>query len=146
MANSRLNIYLSSNDKKELDKIKYKYHLSYSTIANIIAIALSRQEFTNQFCNDRLFTESTNKKTSIKPRLKYEAINNNIYFDNVVKCFLRRELKNYLNEEQYNRINTKIYNEFQNTYEENWEGNKWHRLLPRMIKQNKEYYRRILDE
>ena len=34
--NVRLNIYLTYEDKKKLNEIKFKYQLSYSTIARLI--------------------------------------------------------------------------------------------------------------
>ena len=39
--NVRLNIYLTNEDKKKLNEIKYKYQLSYSTIARLVGEAMA---------------------------------------------------------------------------------------------------------
>jgi hypothetical protein len=148
-----INIYLSTKDKKALDEIKYKYHLSYSTIVNTITrpiyIYLREQlEDTDMYKNDREIAKKDKEiniehyyKTSIKPR---EQDKPNVCYENATKMFIRKEMDKYIKEPELTKIRNMIYNEFQNTYEENWEGNKWHRLLPKMIKQNPEYYKKLL--
>ena len=38
-----------------------------------------------------------------------------------------------------------IYKDFQNTIDDNWDGNKFQRLMPKLIKQNREYYKKLLE-
>lgn len=145
--NTRVNINLTKEDHKVLTELKEKYRLSYSTICNIltnrIGLLINRDNY--------IFHDGTKaSKTSIKPRNKVNAK----LITNCVKLFTRKELKNYLltnlkgskdeNLKVYEKLMNGIYDEFLNTYDPNWDGNKYQRLMPKLIKQNKEYYKKLL--
>lgn len=125
--------------------LKNKYHISFSTIANIVC------EKTCMLINDRELQEQYTEgkegiKTSIKP--KYDKyIKNSFIYTNVLKIFLNDKYEKYINDKtKINKMKNFIYNEMQNTYEENWDGNRLNRLMPKLIKHNKTYYRKLLEE
>lgn len=142
----RINIYITQSELKQLKEIKYKYHISISTIANIITSKM------NLICSDQInetyLYEKTDKdyKTCITPRNVYNG-NNTKMFTNSIKIFCKGEIKKYCkNDKQYIDIKNMIYNEFVKTYDENWDGDRLQRQMPKMIKQNRNYYKRILEE
>lgn len=150
----RLNIYLTSDDKKKLSILKYQYHLSFSTLARIIAeniISLKNKASLNEtyiYQNDKGQT-----RTSIKPR-KWQNLHQEnwitaptIFYTNVLKLYLRNDLvnKKIVEDEDLPKINKHLYKCFEKEKDDNWNGNEWQRRLPKMIKQNKEYYKKLLE-
>lgn len=151
--NLRLNIYLSPEDKKILNEIKYKYQLSYSTIARLIGecvgiymkSAKSVMNETYIYQNDK-----TQSRTCIKPRktptqdLYITAPT--IYYTNVLKAYCRNKLIDLMEIKNYKKFQDQLLKAFKEEKDPNWNGNEWQRRLPKMIKQNKEYYRKLLEE
>lgn len=151
--NVRLNIYLTNEDKQILNQIKYKYQLSYSTIArligeNLLSVINDVKELDAfyMYPNDKGQT-----KTSIKPRkfkgFEVWVIHPTIFYTNVIKLFTRNnvEKKLFLKESKYKKFQKDLEKAFKEEKDPNWNGNEWQRRMPRLIKQNKPYYRKLLD-
>lgn len=136
----RVNIYLTAKDKKELETLKWKYHVSYSTIANICVDVLVKH--IKQY--DKYLYVDKGYKTSIKPRLEFENQNSSILYTNAVKMFINKEIAKWTNDDLNKKLTSKIHNELANTWEENWNGNYFNRLMPKLMKKNKEYYKKVL--
>lgn len=142
----RVNINLTYEDKKELEKLRIEKKLSYSTIANIITKWLIGWIHPEGY----IYKDLNEKKTSIKPRNSYKSQD----ITNCLKLFLRKDLKKYILEnlegnektklKLYNSLNNKIYDEMKDTYDPNWDGNEWHRKVPKILKQNPDYYKKLL--
>lgn len=142
----RVNIYLTYKEKKELCSIRDKYHLSFSTISNIIA---RNTALTGKIIEDKEYKyKEKGYKTSIKPKCEPyldEIVNKSKYYTNAVKRYLRKEYE-CIDEKIKTKLLNKIINEFKETYDPNWNGNEWNRRMPRLLKEHREYYRKILDE
>ena len=94
------------------------------------------------------------KKTSIKTPKMFEKDSlfekqkyKSRYTTNVIKIYLKKDIKKYVNDpkliEQYwNECNEKMTK----TYDEFWDYNKHIRYQRRMIRENKEYFRKALDQ
>lgn len=139
----RVNIYLEAVEMKQLLKLKEKYHLSISTIANIIArvyMLLIPVELQDHYIYGR-----TGKKTSIKPRqLGIQATKLSVLYTNVLKMFLKKDIKKFVDEKTYEKTQNMIYKEFEETWDDDWNGSLMQRLMPKYMKQNKEYYKKVL--
>lgn len=145
----RINVYLTDDDKKYLNGIKYKYQLSYSTIANILVICLLGKT-DEDISKEYIYTNDVNsKKTSIKPRtLGIICDRKTILFTNAIKLFARNELvsKGVIeNNKKLKQLQENVLKSFKETKDPNWNGNEWQRRMPKLLKQNREYYKRILD-
>lgn len=134
-----INIYLKPNDKKELCRLQNKFHLSFSTMANAIITPI--YVALGQKLNEKLYNEK-NYKTCIKPRQDQYSSKQ---YTNAIKLFLRKDLKKYVDEQTNQKITQMIYKEFQNTYDENWNGNRWCRFIPKFIKKNPTYIRNLIE-
>lgn len=153
-----INIYLNNLDKKKLNEIKFTYHLSYSTIINIIwkhlYIWTCRYDQEIRY----IYKEEikNEQRTYIKPRDIKQIPQPTITLTNLTKMFLKDEIEKYIinekakkenkeNKQIANTLRSQIYNEFRNTLDDNWNGNQLQRQMPKMIKQNRDYYRRLLE-
>lgn len=162
----RLNIYLTNQDRKILNEIKEKYHISYSTIAKVLFSVLwkgtVRQEDNNTFivwCDHYLYKDDKSTKTSIKPRLEnidqclksfLNGTNGGatLTFTNMIKAFTRKELGKWTgwDEKEVNKRTSQIYNQFQQEYDPNWNGNEFIHRTVKIFKNNPSYWRKILGE
>lgn len=147
-----LNIYLSRKDKKELNELRMKYHISFSTIADILGYHFLTL-FTNEEIEESYIHNGKEEiKTSIKPRKRYEINKPSVFYTNVLLMYLRKETKYYLekcnryDEKKYAKVMNKITTDMKNTYEENWNGNLITRSFVRFIKKNPDYVKRKLNE
>lgn len=149
---NRINVYLNSQDRKVLNEIKDKYHISYSTIANIIITTYINNyaDIVKKIKKNYLYEEDNSSKTSIKPRIskywgKDESLPITKVFTNGIKIFTRNGFKEVLKieDKEISKIKSKIYNEFQNTYDPNWDGNSFTRRAIKVFKNNKDYIKRI---
>lgn len=150
--NVRLNIYLTYEDKQILNQIKYKYQLSYSTIARLIAENLINVAGTVQLDGIYMYPNDKGQtKTSIKPRkfIGFEAIvkHPTIFYTNVIKVYTRSDVEKrlFLKETKYKKFLKELEKSFKEEKDPNWNGNEWQRRLPKLIKQNREYYKKILE-
>lgn len=135
-----VNIYITTTDRKRLEELKWKYHVSYSTIANTCVMKLAKC-IGNQ-CG--YLYEEKGYKTSIKCKLEWELENISQLYTNCLKIFLKDEINKYVKEDN-GKIKSSILNELNNTWEENWNGNYFNRLMPRLVKKNKSYYKKLLE-
>ena len=136
----KINIYITAKEKKKLEELKWKYHVSYSTIANICFDVLVK----NIVKYDKYLYTEKGYKTSIKPRVEFEGFTTSIVYTNAIKMFLNNEIAKYT-EDKTGLYKSKIINELDNTFEENWNGNYFNRLMPKLLKKNKEYYKKVLE-
>lgn len=155
-----LNVYLTNADRKELTKIKEKYHLSYSTIASIIVGELVRGSW-DKLWDHYIYKEEKSTKTSIKPR-NYNNPDSNVIcefkdgrkikttliYTNAIKTFTHNEIAKNLgiDEKEAEKRRSRIFNAFSNTYDPNWNGNQLSRFIPKFIRQNKAYVKKVLEE
>lgn len=149
-----INIYLDPKEKKQLTELKDKYHLSFSTMANIIA-NIYYEILSNSLEETYLYNTDTTeridkklglmaKKTSIKPRDANKYRDKTKLYTNAILMFLKKD-KKYLGD-HFEKCNNKIYAEFQNTYDPNWNGNQLSRFIPRFIKQNPDYIQKLINQ
>ena len=150
--NVRLNIYLTTEDKKKLNEIKFKYQLSYSTIARLLGEAMaSHIENSKQILNGKYIyaNDTGQKKTSIKPR--HDVWNNyfietpTVFYTNAIKIYTRNEEKKYMEVKEFSKYQKELEKAFKEEKDPNWNGNEWQRRMPRLIKQNREYYKKLLE-
>lgn len=135
-----VNIYLTKQDKKKLDDLKWKYHVSYSTIANICVLCLAKYIGNRE---DYIYDEK-GYKTSIKAKYEYEGLHVSQLYTNALKMYLNKEIKKYTNEQINQIVSSKIANMLNETWEENWNGNYFNRLMPKLLRKNKDYYKKVL--
>ena len=172
----KINIYLTENEKNEFHTIQNKYKISMSTIADKICFYFYKQtihnpmdvELCNKLQNEYIQFDKTGKiiegykkeerrsKTSIIPKcfnekdgIMYYNIKNpnkSIYITNVMYLYITKQLDKYITKKGlqifYNDINT----EFSKTREQFWNYNNAVRNQTRAVRQNKDYYRRIVNE
>lgn len=145
----RLTIYLDKKDKKQLNELKEKYHLSYSTIARIITswMYTAMGESLEQ---EYIYGKDGMYKTSIRPSSNKGNIapakKPSLAYTNSIKIFLKKDIKKYLNEKKTEKLLNGIYRDLQNEYDENWNGNSYTRSFVRFVKQNKNYVKKLMEE
>ena len=66
-------------------------------------------------------------------------------YTNCLKMFLKKDLKNHYETKKANKLYNRIHETMTKEYDPNWNGNEWQRRMPRLLKQNREYYKRILE-
>ena len=140
----RINIYLEKNERCKLDKIKNRYHLSYSTISRIIV------EWYYKLIPEQLeecyIYGKKGYKTSIKPRHTGMQINKpSFVYTNALKIFLNKDMKKYVSQDMYDKVQNHIYQSFENEWDADWNGSYMNRMIPKFIKNNKEYVKKILE-
>lgn len=145
----RVNIYLTKEERKQLVSTKYAFHISISTIANILVDNLDEFKKYEQV----LIYENSKREyqTSIKPRIPGQKIliQNPLYlYTNILKLWINKDFvkKGFMTEKQFKKYFKAVWNEFNTRKEDNWDGNEWNRKLPRHLKKNREYYKKILED
>lgn len=152
-----INIYLTKEQKKKADKVRIKYKVSLSTIAGIVAYELAnrlikcdRRDYLEKLQEDYLQKNGT-YKTSIKPReILNGALNGiqkkNLYTTNALIIYLDGKVREYLDNENCNKYYAQIDKKLNEAYDIYWDYNSNIRQQRRMIKQNKEYWKKVLEE
>lgn len=153
----RLNIYLTWQDKKILNEIRDKYHISYSAIAKVIVFNLMTN--SKGIWLDHYYHEDTNStKTSIKPRCMNDEMKQylqelkrggtSMLFTNCIKAFTRKEIGKLTGwpEKEVQRRTSQIYNQFQQEYDPNWNGNAFAHQIAKFIKNNPGYTKKLLGQ
>lgn len=157
-----INIYLTKQNKTKADKLRIKYKVSLSTIASIVSFSLLKYiNLYNQNELEKLKTEyivskqaSTTYKTSIKPRNFTKGsylgdmleTNRNCFVSNALLIYLEGLIKNYLNPQQSNKYYAEIDKNLQETFDTYWDYNANIRNQRRMMRQNKEYWKKVLED
>lgn len=154
----RFNIYITESEKDKANTIQQKYKISLSTMVSILA-------YTTYYCLKHYGTKDLedlqleyvdtkcNYKTSIKPRCMKDTeilakliTNKSIYLTNVLKLYLSRNIAKYLTKKGLEYYYNDIDKKFQTAKEVFWNYNNVVRSNARAIKNNKEYYQRLLKE
>ena len=162
--NKTINIYLDSQYRKQVESLKVKYRLSLTTIVDVITkitfkyFLWSKEDINNA---TRLYDEylyPKGKKTSIKePKLYKENpyINGTSWHKenrksrfttNCLMIYLKKEIKNYIKQEDVEKYYNDINKELTTRKDEFWNYNEHIRMQRRMLRENKEYFRKALDE
>lgn len=153
MAKKTINIYLDKTDRDAIDKLKVKYELSLTTIVDILVFVttkyLENTEIYENLQKDYIYNKG--KKTSIKkPKifnsLNWENLKECKYCTNVLLLYVRKDIKKYIKDQEtlnkyYNLINQKMTT----TKDEFWNYNNHIRMQRRMLKENKDYFRKALE-
>ena len=154
MASETINIYTSKDQRKLIDKLKVKYQLSLTTIVDILVFVTTKYMESNT----EKFEELTNKyvykkggKTSIKkPKifktLKWNNVKENRFATNVLLIYIKKDIANWLKNKDdvtkyYNLCNEKMTK----TEDQFWNYNQHIRMQRRMLRENKEYFKRELE-
>lgn len=151
---NRVNIYINHEDKKKLVDLKNKYHLSFSTIIDIIGQHYNTipKEKIN-LVDKPIYNKDGSFKTSVKPkyygiemRKKAWTMNLSTFLTNTTKLFLRNGLRDFssLTNQEISKLHAQIHNSMRDTWDENWDGNDFCKKLPRFIKQNPKYTKKLL--
>lgn len=152
-----INIYLTKEQKKKADRVRIKYKVSLSTLASIVSFELmnqllktNRKDLIEQLQQDYLQKDGT-YKTSIKPRVIREGALNgiekkNTYTTNALIIYLDSKIKDYLDNEHVNKYYANIDKKLNETYDIHWDYNAHIRDMRRMFRQNKEYWKKALEE
>ena len=158
MAKNTINIYLNKDERTKIDNLKVKYQLSLTTITDILVMVTTKvftqkndPELLNRLMNTYLYKNG--KKTSIKtPSLfKKDSLfskqeHKSRYTTNVIKIYLKHDIKTYINDPKliemyWNECNEKMTK----TKDEFWDYNKHVRYQRRMLRENKEYLKKALE-
>lgn len=129
---NRITIFLERDDYIKLNNIKYKYHLSISTIAQIIYnFYLLSPIITDACINNHYYnTGKTCRKTTIKVNNKLmenESLNKTQFFNNALIIFIRDKTKDLLNTKDHEKVKNKIYACLQNTVDPFYDYNEFYR-------------------
>lgn len=141
---NRINIYLNNKERQILNQMKYKYHLSYSTIANILGEILI-EPLKLEEIKTYIYEDKTKYKTSIKPKDAYKYENRTQIYTNLLKIYCRNELNKYLPQSKIDKYQTSIYIRMNETQDDNWNGNQFNRQMVKWLKHNKEYATKIIE-
>lgn len=152
--NKRANIYISDLAKKTLDDLKSKYHVSYSTIIDtLINQTWKNKKIYNDLKEKYLVKQHT--KTSVRPQISIELRTlfteseiSKIY-TNIVEIYANKKLlEKYLKEWilDINKFKTDLGNKLAKKREIYYNYNATVRNQARAIRENKEYWRKILEQ
>ena len=137
-----INIYLNLQEKMKLRAISTKNEVSTSTIAENVLFYFTKyllnqengKEIIQKFGNEYIYMEKGGK-TSIKPRV--DPTNNGLYknitkaYTNVLKIWLKKDVKNWINKEYVEKFYTDLNRTLQQTKEPNWDYNRFIRCMKR---------------
>lgn len=152
----RINIYLTKEEKNELEKIARKYKCSISTIADKVC-TYTYYVLTHGQGNEILFNQYLAKgiKTSIKPKcydpkenpLANTIENKDMFTTNCLKIYVAKNIGQYLENKEYIQVYwNKINRDLMQVKEQFWNYNNFIRSTMRSFKENKDYYKRKLEQ
>ena len=138
----RLNIFITADEKKILDNLKYKYRISYSTIAEILAVHYQFTKTLQDALNgERLIKNG--KKTSIKADTEHNwafSVYENaihIYCNKLDRELLKSNKPGYENH-VYSKERNALHNEFAKRKDPYYDYNTFIRYAEAFKKQRKE--------
>lgn len=154
-------IYLAEQEKKDLMKLCTKYKVSLSNLTSclikttyycLLHYGINKDE--NKILQEKYIVVRNNlPKTSIKPRCFkdkeafYSLIENkNMYATNCLLIYTSKRQLDYMTEEGKNHYFNMLNQELQNNYEAWWDYNTFIRKSRRNLKENKDYYKRAIEE
>ena len=154
----RINIYLTNDEKALVKEKMHHYHVSLSTMTQkcaFIFLKMINQKQINEEAANKILNEYINKnkscyKTCCKPKdqelIKGFVKNLSIYYTNILKIYLNKQVKNYFTEEATKEIYEYINNELRECKETFYDYNNYCRNSARYFKSNPEYIKRKLAE
>lgn len=142
-----INIYITREQKLELDRICYKYQVSKSTIAEKLLFILTkyinrsefRKEKQEELGNQFMYTQS-GQKTSIKPKPETTRTLENFYtnmskaYTNALQIYLRKHVERWVGKENIQDFYNDLNKELQKTNEPNWDFNRFRRQMAKYEK------------
>lgn len=155
----KINIYLNQEEKEKIEDLKAKYKCSLSTICDKVVfytykalLHYSNNENNIENLQNQYIDNKNNKKTSCNPkcfndREIFTSIKNkNLFTTNCIKIYLAKSINKYVKEEGIKEYWKDINSALQKTKEQYWDYNHFIRNEVRMIKHNKEYLKRKLEQ
>lgn len=144
-----INIYITPEQKIELDRICYKYKVSKSTIAEKVLFILTkhinwsagekRKEIQTKLGTTYIY-ENSGTKTSIKPKPSTTHVLNAFYtniskaYTNAVQIYLRKDIDKWIGKELTQKFYNDLNTELQKTNEPNWDFNRFRRQMAKYEK------------
>ena len=152
-----INIYITREQKQRLDRIRSKYKVSLSTLTGTVAYWLvyvllhdDRKETIKEL-QEKYIQSTTTYKTSVKPREVLEVLGNEItdkskFTSNALVIYLEHKIQDYVSKKYVDTYYAKIDKKLNETFDVYWDYNCSIRNQRRMIRQNKEYWKKALNE
>ena len=152
-----INIYITAKHKAELDRLRSKYKVSLSTLIGKLSFAFINSlnkygDFnkTLEALSNSYLQKDNTYKTSCKPRELNETLantikNKNCFASNLVYIYLEKQIKNYVNDKGLTEFYMILDRELQKATDIYWDYNQQIRNTRRMLKQNKEYFKKALE-
>ena len=158
-----IDIYLTKEQKQELDKISQKYQVSLSVIVDKVAhryfqlFVMKGQDPFKTMTEKYIYNEK-GYRTSVKPKYYKDFIKSyepvikikgwqSKLFTNLIKIWLKNNEYRWIDEKDIiNKFRNMINSDLQKTYDQYWNYNEQIRNTRRMIKENKDYWKRALEE
>lgn len=162
-----INIYLTKEERKKVDLLKAKYHLSLTTIVDVLCDITEQTFFLN--CDENLYNDLKNRhwyalveKTSIKePKLFskkirgteqkaiWEESHKTRFANNVLHIYLYKEIGKFIQHQdllngKYGYWNN-IEKELNKRVDNFWQYNEHIRLQRRMLKENRNYFKKEIE-
>ena len=156
----RINIYLTDEEKEYLQKKRNKYKVSLSTIADKLSkitiyafIHGADKPTQDKLYNEKLY-ENKGSRTSIKPKhentekdlIKELVKNKIIFYTNVLKIYANKDIAKYVNKDYVDYYYQEIDKELNKCKEQYWDYNNFIRNSRRNLKENKEYYKKAIEQ
>lgn len=148
MATKRVNIYIDEKAKAYYKNLQNKYHVSLSTIASEIYFSYCALGCQKKLEEKYLILSGTSK-TSIKPKLKgYTPSKPDMAFTNALLIFQKKYECEMLGLErhQYEIVRDKIHKFLQEARDTYWMYNDTIRNQRRSLRDNKEYFKKALEQ
>ena len=152
---TKINIFLTKDEKSQIETKMRHYHVSMSNIAQKVSWAILKaiiqkltlnEDVKSQILDGYLYP-SGNYKTSIKPQdkdtIEQFTQKKSIFYTNCLKIYVNRELKKYFNDDGCQMIQNYINDELQKSKETFYDYNNFCRNSQRYNRENKDYIERM---
>ena len=130
-----LNIYITNEEHKILEDLKYRYRVSISTIANTLMLVYSFNEKTAQLIKQNL-KQKGQRKTHIKVSNWNEDTDTNKNYSNGIHIYCNKLDKNILDQREYQSIHNKIHDKLKKAEEPWYDYNRYVRMHKRIENEN----------
>ncbi len=158
MSKKWINIYTDKEERKLIDSLKVKYQLSLTTIVDILCEVTYDCLFLNtdkdikeKVLNEHLY-QRTNKTSIKQPRIlnKYDLQYPGRFANNCLHLYISKQIAKYIKNADilngkygyWNRIEQELVKRTDNW----WQYNTHLRMQRRMLRENKEYFKKALEE
>lgn len=145
----KINIYITQKTYNKINEIKQKYKVSLSTI---IDKGIESIKANNIVKLKMKYYYPNEKKTSVKPRMTntlngFKDSEISMIYSNFIELYINDSWKDIgLTAEEVKRIKNEINTKLQKAREQFWNYNEVIRNTARAMKENKEYYERIMHK